>query len=95
MFPYITIIIAGLLGIFGIISKTKKDDKRKLFNELTPFGYLMLGLIAISSVVGFFSQREKDSTTKNEKDRILDKASKDSTAQRSLFILDSTSHLKS
>jgi hypothetical protein len=86
MTTYITLIIASLLGILGLISKTKTDEKSRLINKLTPFGYIVLILIIITGVISFFSQREKDRKSKQEKEDITKKATRDSIIQENHFL---------
>src|SRR5450432_3274012 len=81
MNSYVTIIITTLLGLIGLISKTKKDVGTSVLNKLSPFGYVVLVLLIISLIVNLYSQKEKDKSAENEKNRLTEKAKQDSIRQ--------------
>ena len=60
MLQYIPIIITALLGLLGLISKTKKDDKPGYFNKLTPFGIIVCLLLLSSFITAIWLQNNKD-----------------------------------
>jgi len=80
--PYIALIISTLLGVFGLVFKTKKDKKKTkqikkasslisgYINPLTPFGIGVLFLLISFLVIGIFMQVKKDK-------EIIDKTNKD------------------
>ena len=81
MNSYVTIIITVLLGLIGLISKTKKDGGPSTLNKLTPFGYVVLVLLIISLIVNLYSQKEKDKAAESEKNKLMEKAKQDSIRQ--------------
>jgi hypothetical protein len=89
---FIPIIITALLGIVGLIAKTKKDDKPGYFNRLTPFGVIVLLLLTVSSVTTYELQRQKEEQNYIERAAANNRYYRDSMINRQKFIEDSISH---
>lgn len=86
MTSYLPIIITALLGIIGLIAKTKKDDKPGYLNKLTPFGFVVLALLICASLTTFWTQYNQTLQAKN-------KAIIDSLNHRHEFLIDSIGHI--
>ena len=89
MTAYIIITITALLGLGGLIFKTKKDEKKGVFNKLTTTGYVVLFLLLASLLVNFWSQNEKDKAADLERKAATDKAINDSIRFSNKGLIDS------
>jgi hypothetical protein len=63
MTSYLAIILPALVGIFGVLFKTKKDDKNGLFNRPTLLGYLVILIIICVCIIGIIMQAAKEKST--------------------------------
>lgn len=89
MLQYIPIIITALLGLLGLISKTKKDDKPGYFNKLTPFGIIVCFLLLSSFITAIWLQNNKDRENEAQKKEAKNKALLDAINQKHQFEIDS------
>lgn len=89
MLQYVPIIITALLGLLGLISKTKKDDKPGYFNKLTPFGVVVCLLLLSSFITAIWLQNNKDRENEVQKKEAKNRALIESIKQKHQFELDS------
>ena len=86
---YIAIIITSLLGIAGIIFKSKKDDSNTIFNTLTWVGWLSVSAIFVSLSLGLFQLSATNAATASEKAKLIQKNFTDSIKQANQNFKDS------
>lgn len=60
---YWTIATAAILGVCTLIFKTKKDEKKGVFNRLTTTGYIFLSLLLFSFLFSWQSEKNKNQLT--------------------------------
>lgn len=76
-----------MIGLLGLISKTKKDDKPGYFNKLTPFGVIVF--LLSSFIIAILLQKNKDIDSEVQKAIAKNKALNDSITQQRRFEIDS------
>lgn len=86
MATYLLLAFSIVLGIIGLVAKTKKDDKPGYFNKLTPFGIAVLFLLLCTFITNIWLEKDKRRKAYEQKQLNILKEQKDSLQ----FIIDSS-----